>query len=238
MKGLMRSSVTGLFLVVVPAYLLSAQGLLGPEKANKDELREMTSTVLSGLGAATLPVPDPAPKLDPEFIDPDMRAVTDNVLAGLGFLGTVEEPELVDELARQVTLALAEGESNAYIETLLTAASDAGVVSVPAALTTAEGRVDVATLRTSFDAEAAMQRAPARPAAPVALATEVPADLPILIQGGEWYYIVQRGDSLGGIAYRVYGRTSQFVRIYDANRDKLSSPDRITVGQRLLIPQG
>jgi hypothetical protein len=50
------------------------------------------------------------------------------------------------------------------------------------------------------------------------------------------YYVVQPGDTLGGIAKKVYGSFSQWPKIYEANRDKLSSPSLIRVGMELLIP--
>lgn len=50
-------------------------------------------------------------------------------------------------------------------------------------------------------------------------------------------YTVQSGDTLSAIAARVYGDASQYQRIYEANRDKLSSPDRIAPGQQLRIPK-
>ena len=54
-------------------------------------------------------------------------------------------------------------------------------------------------------------------------------------------YIVQEGDNLALIAERFYGpeegnKRRNIEMIFRANRDVLSSPDMIVVGQRLLIP--
>ncbi|WP_421917734.1 LysM peptidoglycan-binding domain-containing protein [Mameliella sp.] len=49
-------------------------------------------------------------------------------------------------------------------------------------------------------------------------------------------HTVRQGDSLTAISYRSYGDTMQYMVIYDANRDKISAPDRIRVGQELTIP--
>ncbi len=49
-------------------------------------------------------------------------------------------------------------------------------------------------------------------------------------------YTVQAGDTLSKIAQRYYGDASQYTRIFEANRDKLQNPDRIQVGQKLVIP--
>jgi nucleoid-associated protein YgaU len=47
---------------------------------------------------------------------------------------------------------------------------------------------------------------------------------------------VQPGDSLSKIAKQFYGDANQYNRIFEANRDKLSNPDKIQAGQELLIP--
>ncbi len=49
-------------------------------------------------------------------------------------------------------------------------------------------------------------------------------------------YTVRPGDTLTKIAERTLGDGDQWRRIYDANRDKLDSPDRLIVGQKLTIP--
>jgi nucleoid-associated protein YgaU len=48
---------------------------------------------------------------------------------------------------------------------------------------------------------------------------------------------VVRGDTLSGIAKNYYGNASQYMRIFEANRDVLDDPDKIKVGQRLKIPR-
>ena len=49
-------------------------------------------------------------------------------------------------------------------------------------------------------------------------------------------YEVVSGDSLSKIAKREYGNASDWNRIYDANRDILSDPNKIYPGQKLKIP--
>ena len=49
-------------------------------------------------------------------------------------------------------------------------------------------------------------------------------------------YTVQRGDTLGRISIKFYGTSSRYMDIYEANRDKLSSPSSLEVGQELVIP--
>ena len=52
----------------------------------------------------------------------------------------------------------------------------------------------------------------------------------------EEIYVVQPGDTLGGIAKEVYGDFRLWPVIFEANRDKLSDPGLIRVGMELLIP--
>ncbi len=49
-------------------------------------------------------------------------------------------------------------------------------------------------------------------------------------------YKVQAGDTLSKIAENFYGKASEYNRIFEANRDKLQSADKVQVGQELIIP--
>lgn len=49
-------------------------------------------------------------------------------------------------------------------------------------------------------------------------------------------YTVVSGDCLWNIAKKFYGDGSQYTRIYEANKDKISSPNLIYPGQVLTIP--
>ena len=49
-------------------------------------------------------------------------------------------------------------------------------------------------------------------------------------------YTVQAGDSLSKISRQFYGDANQYDRIFEANRDKLSDPNKIRPGQVLNIP--
>ena len=55
--------------------------------------------------------------------------------------------------------------------------------------------------------------------------------------GEETTYVVQSGDTLGALAQRFYGKASLYPKIFEANRDILSNPDLIKVGQKLRIPK-
>jgi cell envelope opacity-associated protein A len=49
-------------------------------------------------------------------------------------------------------------------------------------------------------------------------------------------YTVQTGDTLSKIAKQFYGDANKYTKIFEANRDKLSDPNKIQVGQALNIP--
>lgn len=47
---------------------------------------------------------------------------------------------------------------------------------------------------------------------------------------------VASGDTLSALAKKYYGNASDYMKIFNANRDQLDNPDLIKVGQRLKIP--
>jgi LysM repeat protein len=49
-------------------------------------------------------------------------------------------------------------------------------------------------------------------------------------------YTVQQGDTLSRISKQFYGDANQYMRIFKANQDKLSDPDKIRPGLELVIP--
>lgn len=49
--------------------------------------------------------------------------------------------------------------------------------------------------------------------------------------------VVQRGDNLWQIAREIYGHGTSFTVIYEANRLKITDPNRIYPGQQFLLPQ-
>jgi nucleoid-associated protein YgaU len=49
-------------------------------------------------------------------------------------------------------------------------------------------------------------------------------------------YTVKKGDTLSGIAREYLGDGKEYMRIFDANKDQLTDPDKIMPGQVLKIP--
>jgi nucleoid-associated protein YgaU len=66
---------------------------------------------------------------------------------------------------------------------------------------------------------------------------EVVADIQAAKTDVHGYYEVKSGDTLSGIAKKVLGSANRYMDIFNANKDQLSDPDKIKVGQRLVIPK-
>jgi LysM repeat protein len=76
-------------------------------------------------------------------------------------------------------------------------------------------------------------------AAPVAPAPSVQpsaAAQPVARAASSKAYTVQAGDTLSKISQNVYGTTSRWQEIYDANRDQLKNPHDLKVGMALMVP--
>jgi|SRR5579871_1533472 len=65
-----------------------------------------------------------------------------------------------------------------------------------------------------------------------------PAQAPeATVAGGEQRtYTVKAGDSLSKISKELYGNANEYMKIFEANRDVLSDPNKINPGQTLKIP--
>ena len=49
-------------------------------------------------------------------------------------------------------------------------------------------------------------------------------------------YTVQAGDSLSRISKQFYGDANKYMTIFNANKDKMSDPDKLKIGTELIIP--
>ena len=58
---------------------------------------------------------------------------------------------------------------------------------------------------------------------------------PAAIEKIEYYEIVS-GDTLSAVAKKYYGKSSAYMRIFEANREVIKDPDKIYIGQKLRIP--
>ena len=75
--------------------------------------------------------------------------------------------------------------------------------------------------------------------APAPTSAEAPATPGADATPEDWQadtYTVQPGDTLGGIAQKLYGSASKYMVIFEANTPMLKDPNRIYPGQVLRIP--
>ena len=50
------------------------------------------------------------------------------------------------------------------------------------------------------------------------------------------YYVIEKGDTLSGIAKRFLGNASAYLKIFEANREVIKDPNLIYPGQKIRIP--
>lgn len=174
-------------------------------------------------------------------------ATVQSTLAGImAARGLSQAPDPSQGLTDLVTQALNAGESDAYIQAMLQEVAEQGHVDVSSELRTTDGSVDTRVLLSQIVSQANASGADiqipeqvATPVAGFAGGAGVETRTVQRASGTETYrfYTVQSGDSLGGIAHHFYGDAALYVVIFEANRQMLSSPDRIRRGQRLVIPK-
>ncbi len=51
------------------------------------------------------------------------------------------------------------------------------------------------------------------------------------------FYVVQKGDTLSGIAKEFYGNGMKYPQLFEANREVIEDPDKIYPGQKIRIPE-
>jgi LysM domain len=73
------------------------------------------------------------------------------------------------------------------------------------------------------------------PVDPSLASTAAPAAAPARGQGPQ-LYTVKPGDTLSKISKQFYGNANEYMRIFNANKDQLTDPNKISPGQELKIP--
>lgn len=121
----------------------------------------------------------------------------------------------------------------------LTKAAEGGLVDMVSALRTPAGSIDTDTLifnivQSSLLGDQTIESTEA--AHEMSRKIFAASDARTTAAGGLRFYTVRSGDSLAYISLQFYGVLEAYARILEANRDTLQSPDKIRVGQRLIIP--
>jgi nucleoid-associated protein YgaU len=82
--------------------------------------------------------------------------------------------------------------------------------------------------------------------APVAAPAPVPAAAAVVTgsapaktaaEAAAKVHLVEKGDTLSAIAKKYYGKAGAYMKIFEANKDILTDPDKIKPGQKLRIPE-
>lgn len=165
-----------------------------------------------------------------------MRMLTEGVVAGLYSVTTEQTDGQGTRIALNSRNAASAAES---IENLLAEAAANGTLDLPDSVATVDGKVDSQTLlfdlvQRSLEGSGAEGIAAAKEMRQLAFEASAAKTQ---VVNGQRFYTVEAGDSLAYISLQFYGSTNAFDRIFQANRSKIASPDKIQIGQRLVIPE-
>jgi len=139
---------------------------------------------------------------------------------------TAELPDVSTPDALRIALvqAIAEGRDKDHLRALVAEAARHGAVRPNQTLITARGRIDVDDyLPEGFVAPGSIPAATAPTASRPGPATGT-------------YHTVEPGDTLRTLSERFYGTPNDYLRIFDANRVHLVTPNDLRVGVTLFIP--
>ena len=132
-------------------------------------------------------------------------------------VNTPSTPTTIKGLQELVSVAQTQGMTGQEIDQLIVQAVEHGTLIIPDTLRTPNGQPDtMAMLATLVDAT-------------------TPSALTLIRDVGNTY-VVRPGDSLASIAVKYYGSTDAVNDIFWANKDRLSDPDQLRVGQTIFLP--
>ena len=215
---------------------VSEQPTVLSETASTDATPTVALETATVVDAAALEKQAKIKEANDMVLQNNMRMLTEGVIAGLY---DIQSPDGSTTQAGRIVLnSRNAGQTAAKIERMLEQAAASGDLVVPEELAQEDGSIDSRTLLFQLvqdaleegDSEAVEAAREMRRRAFAASGAQTQET------GGERFYVVERGDSLAYIALQFYGSTNQYQKIYSANQDILSSPDKIRIGQRLRIP--
>jgi phage tail protein X len=236
-SALAQAAVAAAPLIVDPGTGVVQARRVDVARPSTDDTRlsDMNNNVLAELGFAGL---------EPVTTNSQaQRQSTSDILAGIeaatGQRSILDGHETLESI---VIAALRAGESDESIDLIVNKAAASGDVAVPEIPVTSDGRVDTFVLLNNIDTQAQIAAGGAAPAIPDVTPDNTAGMEVRIIQCATdeieaRFYTVQSGDSLGVISIKFYRVIGQYETIFEANKGLLSSPDRIRVGQRLVIPQ-
>jgi LysM repeat protein len=164
-----------------------------------------------------------------------LRALREGVLSGAYTVKTVKRNGKERLCLRMPVTSVTQDEAADMIRE----AAARGEITLPESLSTADGDFDADTLifnlvQTSLANDGTAEgQAAAKEMSRRAFAASNAKTRKVK---GQRVYEVTAGDSLAYLSLQFYGQPSAYLKIFNANRDILKSPDMIQVGQRLKIP--
>lgn len=222
-------------LAETPAAPVQTQSQARADSPVAGSVAATTAAILADLTAAA-EANDQAAALAPpaeDESDAALRKMSEAVIAGLK--GETAPQADAPTLETLVAQALAAGQTDEAIDSIVNQAVAEGQVDAPTGLTTTDGKVDTAVLLASIVAEAQGdefgQGDISEPTAMVEGGT-----LSMKVATEDVLYVVQPGDSLGALALRFYGDADLNSAIFKANRQVMDTPESLAVGMKLLIP--
>ena len=164
-----------------------------------------------------------------------LRMLREGVLAGAYQIVTVEVNGH-DRVRLQTVNVRATSD---FMALTLEKAAEDGRIAMSASLRTPDGSVDTDTMIFNLVQNSLLRdksRENAAAAHEMSRKVFAASNARTSEKDGRRIYTVRTGDSLAYISLQFYGMPSAYKRILEANPDTLQSPDRIQVGQRLIIP--
>ncbi|MBX2849318.1 MAG: peptidoglycan-binding protein LysM [Acidiferrobacterales bacterium] len=58
-----------------------------------------------------------------------------------------------------------------------------------------------------------------------------------IVEEDDQYYVIEKGDTLWGIAAKTMGNGAKYTEIFEANKEVIQDPDKIFPGQKIRIPK-
>jgi len=263
LRPVLAASFASLLLLTAGGAALSDSGKfdetrVAPTAPAKPERAAETGSSAPAAKVAQASSPEPGKENDP------YRALTGKVIDAIRNLDKATNPETSDapssgqEAADKLRSAIDElvrhadenGKSSDYIARLVDEAVESSKVYIPIALRGADGKLDTSLLIQSvvtrslapaatdadtdylaaLDDEADSTVKTAAVAVPNKLTdAAAPQDKPKFVT-------VKAGQTLGHIAWKYYGDSLAYVKIFDANRDKIRNPNVVRVGLKLRLP--
>ena len=129
-------------------------------------------------------------------------------------VNTPSTPTTIKGLQELVSVALTQGMTGQELDQLIVQAVDHGTLIIPDTLRIPKGQPDTMAM----------------------LTTLVDATTPTLTRDVGNTYVVRPDDSLASIAVKYYGSTAAVNDIFWTNKDRLSDPDLLRVGQTIFLP--